>query len=135
VYEFFDHTADLGLRVRSPTLPRLFEEAALALFAAIVEEPPRGGPIAREFSIAGTRNDHLLFDWLTELLWRFESEHVVFGEFEVELVAEGLRARARGAALDESRQRLLHEVKAVTYHGLRVERIGQEWLAEAIVDI
>jgi len=30
---------------------------------------------------------------------------------------------------------LSHEVKAITYHGLRVEREGDGWLAEVIVDI
>jgi SHS2 domain-containing protein len=28
-----------------------------------------------------------------------------------------------------------HEVKAITYHGLRVERADGGWLAEVIVDI
>ena len=135
MYEFFDHTADLGLRVRSPDLPRLFEETALALFAAIVEQPPRGGTVVHEFAVAGTRHDHLLFDWLSELLWRFESERVVFGEFAVELDAAGLHATARGEALDESRHRVWHEVKAVTYHGLKVEPDEGGFLAEIIVDI
>ena len=31
MYEFFEHTADLGLRVRAPTLDVLFAEAACAL--------------------------------------------------------------------------------------------------------
>ena len=33
------------------------------------------------------------------------------------------------------RHRLLHEVKAITYHGLRVEPAAGGWLAEVIVDI
>jgi SHS2 domain-containing protein len=28
-----------------------------------------------------------------------------------------------------------HEVKAITYHGLRVENVGDGWAAEVIVDI
>src|ERR671937_22145 len=38
MYETFEHTADLGLRVRAPNLDTLFAEAAEALFAAIFED-------------------------------------------------------------------------------------------------
>jgi SHS2 domain-containing protein len=30
---------------------------------------------------------------------------------------------------------LSHEVKAITYHGLKVEQTPEGWLAELIVDI
>ena len=36
MYELFDHTADLGLRIRADSLSELFSEAARALFSAIV---------------------------------------------------------------------------------------------------
>ena len=37
MYETFDHTADLGLRIRAADLNTLFAEAAQALFATLVE--------------------------------------------------------------------------------------------------
>jgi SHS2 domain-containing protein len=42
---------------------------------------------------------------------------------------------AWGEPLDRARHVLEHEVKAITYHGLRVEKIADGWLAEVIVDI
>ena len=39
MYETFEHTADLGLRVRAADLDTLFAEAAACLFSAIVEDP------------------------------------------------------------------------------------------------
>src|SRR5206468_7449998 len=39
MYEHFEHTADLGLRVRAADMDTLFAEAAEALFAAVVEDP------------------------------------------------------------------------------------------------
>ena len=38
MYEHFEHTADLGLRVRAPDLNALFADAAEGLTAAIVED-------------------------------------------------------------------------------------------------
>ena len=40
-----------------------------------------------------------------------------------------------GEPMDAARHTLLHEVKAITHHGLRVEPTEDGWLAEVIVDI
>ena len=42
----------------------------------------------------------------------------------------GLSGTAWGEPLDPARHALDHEVKAITYHGLRVEQTADGWLAE-----
>jgi SHS2 domain-containing protein len=136
MYEFFEHTADLGLRVHAGDPDTLFAEAARALFAAIVDNLDAVQPLQRvEVRLAGTDREYLLFDWLRELLYRFDAEHLVFGRFEVQVTADGLTGTAWGEPLDRARHELAHEVKAITYHGLRVEQTADGWLAEVIVDI
>ena len=136
MYEAFEHTADLGLRARAPDLDTLFGEAARALFAAIVEDLSTIEPRQRlDVRLAADEREYLLFDWLRELLYRFDSEHLVFGRFEVHVDDRGLDGIAWGEPLDPARHRLLHEVKAITYHGLAVRQTEQDWLAEVIVDI
>jgi SHS2 domain-containing protein len=136
MYETFEHTADLGLRVRAPDLDTLFAEAGLALFSVLVDD--LGTVAARErqeIHLKGDDRVFLLFDWLNELLYRFETKHWLFSRFEVRVTEDGLEGVAYGEPLDRSRHELAHEVKAITYHGLRVEKEGNEWLAEVIVDI
>jgi SHS2 domain-containing protein len=136
MYEFFEHTADLGLRVRATDLDTLFAEAARALFAAIVEDLDTVRPLQRvEVRLPADDREYLLFDWLKGLLYRFDAEHLVFSRFEVKLGDDGLTGTAWGEPLDRARHELSHEVKAITYHGLRVERTADGWLAEVIVDI
>jgi SHS2 domain-containing protein len=136
MYELFEHTADLGLRVRAADLNTLFAEAATCLFSAVVEDI---GTIEAKESItielAGTNREFLLFDWLRDLLLKCEEDHMVFGKFEVQVRADGLTGIARGEAFDPERHQLAHEVKAITYHELKVVQEGEEWLAEVIVDI
>jgi SHS2 domain-containing protein len=136
MYEAFDHTADMGLRIVAPDLDALFADAARGLFSLIVENLEDVRP-AREvnFFIEGEDKAFLLFDWLSELLYTFDSERLVFSEFEVKVAGPGLTALSRGEHLNPSRHRLGHEVKAITYHGLKVERTEDGWLAEVIVDI
>ena len=136
MHEFFEHTADLGLRIRAAELDALFAEAAIALFNAIVEDLNTVQPLQRvDVRITSDELEFLLFDWLKELLYRFDAEHLLFSRFEVHVAADGLTATAWGEPLDRSRHELAHEVKAITYHGLRVEQILDGWLAEIIVDI
>lgn len=136
MYELFEHTADLGLRVRAADLDTLFAEAAACLFSAIVEDP---GTVRTDTAVtvevAGTDREFLLFDWLKELLYRYDGEHLLFGRFEVKVRDDGLTGTAWGEPVDPERHVLLHEVKAITYHELKVVPTDDGWLAEVIVDI
>lgn len=136
MYEVFEHTADLGLRIRAETLQGLFEEAARALFSAIVVNYAAVRPVeAMTFEIEGAQPDDLLRDWLAELLFTFHARHLLLAQFKVRLDQTGLTATARGELLDPSRHEIDAELKAVTYHGLKVEKDDDGWLAEVIVDI
>lgn len=136
MYETFEHTADLGLRMRAADVDTLFAEAARALFATLVEDLNSIRPAQRlEVTISGDDREYLLFDWLKELLYRFDAEHLLLSRFEVHVGAEGLHGSTWGEPLDPRRHELAHEVKAITYHGLRVEETTEGWLAEVIVDI
>ena len=136
MYELFEHTADLGLRVASPELPGLFRDAGRGLFSVIVEEAPRQGP-ERDVRIrlAAERLDYLFVDWLNELLYTFDAKGLLLDSFEVDVRGTELSATARSRPFDDTRDRLLHEVKAITYHALRVEQTNRGWEAEVILDI
>jgi SHS2 domain-containing protein len=136
MYETFDHTADLGLRIRAPDLNALFAEAALALFSTLVEDLNTVASVDRiALAIAGDDREYLLYDWLKELLYLFDAEHLLLRRFVVEVGEHGLEASAWGERYDPARHELAHEVKAITYHGLRVEKTEDGWLAEVLVDI
>jgi SHS2 domain-containing protein len=136
MYELFEHTADLGLRMRAGDLDRLFEDAASALFSAILANPESVNAVEEvTFRIEGTRRDDLLVDWLAELLFVFDTRRVVLGRFEVRVHDTYIEATARGEPIDPARHELDMEIKAITYHQLKVERAGDAWLAEVIVDL
>ena len=136
MYEVFEHTADLGLRVTAPTREQLFAEAARGLFSLIVTNLDDVRLVQTvTLEVAGADVEYLFFDWLNELLYRYETENLLLAKFEINLHPTGLDATAWGEPLDHERHQMEHEVKAITYHDLKVERHGEEWLAEVIVDI
>src|SRR6478609_3367081 len=100
MYEVFEHTADLGLRIQAVDLNELFVEAARGFMNLIVADLTTVEPRETQgFAIAGDV-EYLLFDWLTELLFVFESRRLLFSQFEVQVDASGLAATARGEAMD-----------------------------------
>jgi SHS2 domain-containing protein len=156
MHETFEHTADIGIRVRTHSLPALFEEAAVAMFSAITPNLAEVRPVKEvEFRLSAEGTDYLLLDWLRELLFVFETQRLTFSHFTVrlpaprpggtqigeplpgepQLAAAVLEATALGEAFDPDRHGEGNEVKAVTYHELAVRPEGDGWLAEFILDI
>ena len=136
MYETFAHTADMGLRVQSRDLNSLYADAARGLFSMLVENLDQVRPVQQKvYQIAGDEQDYLLLDWLNELLFTFDTERLLLAQFDVHVQPPGLSATCHGEPLDARRHRMDHEIKAITYHGLKVEQAGDGWLAEVIVDI
>jgi len=137
MHEVFEHTADLGLRIRNETLAALFKEAGTALFELMVENMDVVQPrIQRRIHIEQEETELLFFDWLNELLYLADADQLVLCRFDVSINHNVLDAIVSGEPRDEARHQLDHEVKAVTYHQLKLEQEPDgQWLAEVILDI
>ena len=136
MFETFEHTADVGLRVVAATLSELFAEAARGLTAQIVDNPEA---IQLTETVTVTKRadqvDYLLFDWLSELIYLYECRQMLFGQFEIVLSGDQLTATARGEPVDRARHRLAHDVKAITYHQFQVRPIAEGYEAQFIIDL
>jgi len=135
-YEFINHTADLGIRVRGLSLKELFENAARAMFDLIVDLDTVKTRNQMAIEIRGEQREELLADWLRDLLYRYNGDKYLLKEFKIEKISpRGLKARVRGEKLDMSRHNLKREIKAVTYHGLEIRKLNRQWQAQIIFDI
>ena len=137
-YEFFEHTADVGAVVRGVTLPRLFENASKAMFDLICDRRAVRPRRAARIAVSGASLEDLLVRWLTELLFRLETEGLLFTSFAVDRVDRALlraRGTARGEIIDRKRHALRREVKAVTYHDIRLVRGRSAWRVRIVFDV
>ena len=135
-FRLLEHTSDMGIAARGETLEELFAEAGRGVLAVAVD--PRRGQRKEERALAvqGADREELLVNWLNEILYLWE----VRGFFPVDCrVLEVGEKRVRGLLLgepfDAARHVVLREVKAVTYHRLRVERRRGHWRARLYVDL
>lgn len=138
-FEYLPHPADVRFIAHGTTMEETFEQAAQAMFGVIIQnatlEPERRVDI--ELESEGLEN--LLYDYLSELLYLFEVEEIVFGQFKVDSIERTnsgyvLKGSASGESIDTERHNFETEVKAVTYHQLKVEKEAEGYSAHVIVD-
>lgn len=139
-YEYLEHTADAKFRAYGKTLEEVFENAALAMFNVMIDTKKVLVDTSLEISLESSELDTLLVDWLSELLFLFEVEEIIFGEFRVgEIREEGgkysLKALASGAKWDLEIHLFETEIKAVTYNQLELEKTPEGWVAQVVVDL
>ena len=139
MFTFFDHTGDVGIQIDAPDPAALFADAARALSETITDREALPDDEAVEISLVADAADLLLVDWLSELLFRFETEGWLPRAVAAEVARAGdtwrLTARLTGGRLDPARHEVRVLVKAVTYYGLQVQEIATRWHARVILDI
>jgi SHS2 domain-containing protein len=123
-YEFFDHTADVGVRLYAPDLPALFEIAGTALFDLLTDRARIRAVQKLRISLKANDIGELLVGWLQELIYLNEVHGWLFSSFETTGVGETfLDAVVRGERFDPQRHVMNTQVKAATDHHLNVERV------------
>ena len=125
------HTADWALEVWAPDLDRLFDQAARGMYwlmATRLQPAPR---IERALSLEGQDAESLLVSFLSELLYLGEIEGLGFDQFQVRVHADRLDAVIRGAPIAG----LEKEIKAVTFHNLKLQPTAEGWEATLVVDV
>ncbi len=139
-YEYLEHTADIKFLAYGRTLEELFENAALAMFNVMIDTGKVSGETAKEVFLKSSDLESLLVDWLSELLYLFEVDEIVFRKFQVkEIRDEGseysITARASGEKFYPESHPFETEIKAVTYNQLEIEKTADGWKAQVVVDI
>jgi len=125
------HTADWELEVWAPDLATLFEQAARGMYQlceAILVSHPR---ITRRIKLILIEPEILLIDFLTELIFLTESEGLAFDEFNLKFESNRFIADITGAKLES----LSKEIKAVTYHNIKIRETGSELKANIVFDV
>jgi SHS2 domain-containing protein len=137
-YELFDHTADIGVRAYAPTLSGLIDPATRGLYEVIGELVAETGAAGEQIQLELTGDEPavMLRDYLAEVLRLFETRKQIVAGLNVEEFNERrLAVRVQMRPVDPGRSEYAREVKAVTYHELRIRPREEGFEATYIVDI
>jgi SHS2 domain-containing protein len=135
-FRILDHTADIGVVVKGRDLKTLFENAGHAFFHLLTDLRKVKPRVERRVEIGAESLERMMVDWLSELLYLHDVEGLLFKTFRVETVGKnGLKARVTGELFQEGVHVIKTEIKAVTYHQIRVARAEGGWRARIIFDL
>ena len=135
-FEILDHTADVGIIAYGADFRKLFSNAALALFSLITDPESIQEKLHLDLEVHSEDKDSLLVDWLNELIYCFDSKHILFNRFDIETITNSaLKATCYGEDFDPNRHKIKIGIKAATYHQLRVDTDDNGYKAQIILDI
>lgn len=135
-WEHFPHEADVGIRGYGGTLDSAFEQAAVAMMAAITDLERIESRECVSIACEAPEPDLLLVEWLNALVYEMATRNMLFCRFAVSIDGAVLSAKAWGEPVDIERHRPAAEVKGVTYTALKVVRRDDgQWLAQCVVDV
>jgi SHS2 domain-containing protein len=133
-YRELEHTGDLAIEVTAATREELFAHSLVTMARLMVEEDGIAVAERREIRCDAGDDADAIRDLLAAALNLFLIDGFIWREAEVKIKDEAVIATLAGEQYDSRRHQLLEEIKAVTYHRLAVERIGDRWRATVVFD-
>ena len=136
-YEFIEHTADIGIRVYGKNLEELFLNSARAAFSIITNFIPAEEK-TRHISLEAQTLEDLLVNWLNELISSFFAYKFLPNSYAVVITLGSpniLKATVKGDEYDPYSRKVDAEIKAATYHNLKIEKTKEGYKAEIIFDV
>ena len=125
------HTADWELEVWAPYLPRLFEQAARGMYLLMGVRLQPAGRQSRTLELSAADGESLLVSFLDELLYIQNAYRLGFDVFQIDITGWDLRARLEGAPLESMGK----EIKAVTYHRLKIRSDEGQYMVSVVFDV
>jgi SHS2 domain-containing protein len=126
----------MGIEAHGDSLAALFRQTALGLRQIITSCTDIQPQQEIRVEVQARDREELLVNWLSELLFLLEVRQLLPAEFVIDSISDcRLQAWVRGESLDFERHFLEREIKAVTYHQIRVEQVAGGWQAQVFVDL
>ena len=133
-YRFIDHPSDIGMDVKGETLKDLFVNASNGMLSVISEPTSSSKRFSKKLHLKEDSHEELLHSYLSEILWLIASERFFPIKIDITRLNENtLDAEMEGFQLKS--EKIEREVKAVTYHQLKIIKKGQIWFTRIIFDV
>ena len=135
-----EHTADVGIRASGKKLPEVFANAAFAMRYILFGDIEIAGNQSRRLKLVESHLNDLMVGWLSELNFLLTVKKFIIANIEkLDIETKKQQYHLSAQLLGESSQAYLshlnNEIKAVTYHQLKIEESQGEYITKVIFDI
>ena len=133
-FEVINHTADVGIIAYGETISGLFENAAVGMFSLISDSKKIKAKTLISISSDASNTEELLISFLNEVLFYYSTKKLLFKKFDVLKISEThIDANIFGEQLAD--HKILHDIKAATYHNLKIEKTVGGYKTQIILDV
>lgn len=135
-YKLIPHPSDLCIRVIEPTLKKLFNTGALALFDQFIYKVKVGSKVFKSINVKAPDRDLLFVYWLQELLYQFYVFGLTYHNAKInKLTSTEIRADVTFTKFNPQTYRIKREVKAVTHHNVNIQKQKNEYAVQFVIDV
>ena len=134
-YKIINHTADIGVRITGRFITEIFWKAMHAtadILSGGIEIYPR---IERGFSTKEESPETALVSILEEIIYFFEKDSFLPSMCSVRIKEDSYEIRLKGDIVSPEEIKNGTEIKAVTYHQLKIKEVRHGYQATIIFDI
>jgi SHS2 domain-containing protein len=135
-YRYLDHTADVGIVARGASLAAAITALGAGLVKLVAGDSPLADRDERRITVEADGADEAVVAYCNELLFLVETRRWLPARVvDLRCHEHGIEARLAGEAFDSARHELVTEVKAATFHGLRIAEDETGWEVQVIFDV
>ena len=133
-YQILEHTADLKIQAYGKTKEELFLNMLFGMQESMKPEIKKPEEvIGRSIKTGSSDLDTLLVDFLSEVLYLIQVNKEIYKDIRFKKFTD---TKIEGDLIGQKVERFDEDIKAVTYHGLKVsQREDKNWEATILFDI
>jgi SHS2 domain-containing protein len=138
--KFLDHPSDVYVEVKAKSLEEAFALSGMVVYEVMTDVSRVRKEEKVEVAVKGFDLYSLLYNWLEELIYLFDSKGFLGSEVKVEEVVredDGFRLKAIiiGERYDARRHESKTAIKAATYHLMEIKREDNVYVARFVLDV
>lgn len=133
-FKFLEHTADIKFQAFGNSVKEVFENSALAMFNSMYEGKVKGTKNFK-INVKGKDFESLLYNFLEELLFLFDSENFFMSKVKSIKITKDFKLEAEVVGDDAENYEIHIDIKAVTYNEMFVKQEGTKWVVQVVVDV
>jgi SHS2 domain-containing protein len=135
-FKFLEHTADIKFQAFGSSLEKAFSNSALALAEVMTKKTRIKPKIKKKIKVNGKDNESLLYNFLEEFLFLFDSEGFILSKInKIKIKDNELEADVIGDNVKN--YKISQDVKAVTYNSMFVkfDEKNKKFIIQVVLDV
>lgn len=134
-YDFFEHTADIGVIVKGKTIEEIIENLVLVFSDLTTDISKLEKSIEEKISLEFEDFEEMIIKTMEEIIFLFETKKFLTAECSVNIKNKAILCEMKGDIFDSSIYPSKFIIKAITYHQFELRKEKDKWILRVVFDV